>query len=110
MTDVVIECEQHELDVQMNRRKDRLISATGDLFLHCRCIEDLLRLLKNYLADLFLARDVALILLYGDHMTRLTLGNNGEVEEVNAPRDVGLAGICLETRRAVHTTQIRRES
>jgi putative methionine-R-sulfoxide reductase with GAF domain len=109
MTDVVIECEQHELDVQIYRRKDRLIAATGDLFLHCRSCEDLLGLLKTYLADLFASRDVALILICGDHVTRLTLDDAGVVHEIDAPKDRGLVGVAIETKRSVHVEQVTRD-
>ena len=53
MTDVVLSCEEIELDTQINRRKDLLIAATGDLFLHCDQKADLLLMLNKYLSNLF---------------------------------------------------------
>lgn len=110
MTDVVIECEKHELDVQTYKRKDRLIAATGDLFLHCRCTEDMMRLLKEYMAELFQSREVALILLGGDHVTRLTIDGVGRVQELDCPKDKGLCGVCIETKSSIHIQQIAEDT
>lgn len=108
MTDVVLQCEQAELDLQLGFRKDVLVNATGDLFLHCRQIEDLIQLLKKYMADLFDAKDACLILLYSDHVSRLEM-QAGEVIEVNAPKKKGLCGVCIEQRRPIHCLQMKRD-
>ncbi|CAD7941688.1 unnamed protein product [Amoebophrya sp. A25] len=110
MTDVVLSCEEIELDTQINRRKDLLIAATGDLFLHCHQKSDLLLMLNKYLANLFRANSATIILLYYDHMARLERNESGDmVEKVCLDKNAGLAGLCVHERASLHCGNIKED-
>jgi len=110
MTDVVLSCEEIELDMQINRRKDLLIAATGDLFLHCHQKSDLLLMLNKYLTNLFRAKQATIILLYYDHMARLERDDSGDmVEKVCLDKTAGMAGLCVQQRTSLHCGNIKED-
>lgn len=93
-----------EQDRQMDKRKEALISASGELFLHCTSMADLLRFLDGYLEDLFCSHKATIVLLYGDYVSRLQVDphNKDKVLEITAQKTDGLVGVCLHQKAPVH--------
>lgn len=113
ISDTLRDFMKDELGQMMDKRKDALISAIGELYLHCTSMSDLLQLLDVYLKDMFCAHKASIILLYGDHVTRLEVdkADKGNVSEAaEAPRDHGLMGCCLLKKLPVHAPHFLRDS
>lgn len=107
MTAVVLNCEQEQLDLQTNFRRNILLSGTWEMSLNCHSPVDLIRILKKYMRKLFKGIDASLTLAYNDHMKRLDIDPvTNTLIEIESPKGVGLVGACIHSRDRIHARDV----
>eukprot|EP00397_Hematodinium_sp_SG-2012_P008250 GEMP01008306.1.p1 GENE.GEMP01008306.1~~GEMP01008306.1.p1 ORF type:complete len:954 (+),score=224.89 GEMP01008306.1:100-2961(+) len=107
MTEVVLTCEQEELDFQTNFRKNIVLSYTWEMCLKCHYKSDLIRIINTYLGKLFKGQKATLSLVHNDHIMLLQLNEDGaSLMQKQVPKDIGLVGACIESRSRIHVRDL----